>query len=56
MQHDIKMKGGSEFDVFSRWRHLLCYTEKPGVTKKVKRKYNKRSRHQAKADISGELT
>jgi hypothetical protein len=55
MKHDIPMKCGDEFDVFSRWRHLLCYTQHPGVTKKVKRRYNKRSRHDAKIKIQGEL-
>lgn len=40
----IPAKGGDEEDVFSGWRRVLCYTQRPGVTKKIKRKYNRRLR------------
>jgi hypothetical protein len=48
----IKLVGGVEFDCFSRyWRKHLCYLARPGVAKKVKRKYNKRVRHTAKQEL-----
>lgn len=40
----VKLKGGFEYDVFSGWRRVLCYTLRPGVCKKAKRAYNKRLR------------
>lgn len=44
-------KGGFEHDVFSKWRRVLCYTSRPGVCKRAKRKYNKRMRKAAKRDL-----
>ncbi len=44
----IPLKGGLEQDVFSAWRKLLCYTQKPRICKWVKSKYNKRMRKQGK--------
>lgn len=43
-----KSKGGFEADVFSRWRRFLCYTQRAGVCKKAKRKWNKRFRKEGK--------
>ena len=40
----IPLKGGGEYHVHTGWRRVLCYVEKPGVTKYYKRKYNKRLR------------
>lgn len=54
MGHKEKLVGGSEFDVFTIWRKYLCYTSRPGVCKKVKRKYNKRIRYEAKHKLKGE--
>lgn len=38
---------GDEQDVFSKWRSMFCYTQRPGVTSKVKRKARRRERHEA---------
>jgi len=48
MGHREKIKGGDEQDVFSGWRRLLCYTGRPGVTKAIKSKFNRRIRKEAK--------
>jgi len=40
----IPMRGGLEYDVFSGWRRMLCYTSRPGVCKRAKRAYNRRLR------------
>jgi hypothetical protein len=47
----IPLKGGAEFDALTGWRKVLCYLDRPGVTKKIKRKYNKRVRAYAKQEI-----
>ena len=44
----IKMKGGDEFDALTSARKYYCYLARPGVAKKIKRKYNKRFRQEAK--------
>lgn len=45
------MKGGDEYDAFGSWRKYLCYLSRSGVAKRIKRKYNKRVRQEAKNDI-----
>jgi len=49
----IPLKGGDEFDCFSSVRRrIFCYLSKPGVTKKIKRQYNKRFRKRGKELIA----
>ena len=60
MQHGTRTKrqaiNGGEADVFSRyWRKMLCYTQRPGVTSKIKRGARRRERHQAAQHIKHEL-
>lgn len=40
-----------EQDVHTRWRHLLCWTQRPGATAKVKRRTSKRERREGKTDV-----
>ena len=40
----IPARGGDEQDVFSRWRAMLCYTQRAGVCANAKRSYNRRLR------------
>lgn len=47
---------GDEHDAFTRWRHLLCYLEKPGAKAYVKTKANRRARHEAKREIRSGLS
>lgn len=48
----IPLKGGLEFDIFTSWRHYLCYIDNTkGITKYGKRKYNKRFRQKAKQEL-----
>ena len=42
------MKGGDEYDALTGWRRVMCYLDRSGVAKKVKRKYNKRVRQEGK--------
>lgn len=35
---------GAEDDVYSNWRHVLCYTHRPRVKKAIRKGYNKRFR------------
>ena len=46
----IKMKGGDEFDYFSRYRKFLRF--KRGDGKLIKRKYNKRLRKYLKCKLN----
>jgi len=52
MKGRIKMKGGDEYDAFGSWRKYLCYLNRAGVAKRIKRKYNKRVRQEAKQKYS----
>lgn len=45
---------GDEQDVHTRWRHLYCWTKRPGATKKVKRRTNRRERREGKAAVRRE--
>lgn len=44
----IKEIDGAEEDVFSGWRRVLCYTQRAGVCKRIKRQYNRRFRRASK--------
>lgn len=46
MNKRIPLRGGSEYDVFSKSRKFLIF--KRGQIKKIKRAYNKRFRRQSK--------
>jgi hypothetical protein len=39
---------GDEQDVFSKWRSMFCYTQRPGVTSAIKRKARRRERQEGK--------
>jgi hypothetical protein len=47
---------GDEQDVYTRWRRYLCYTQRPGVVKSIKRSTHKRERREARAAIRIERT
>ena len=49
MGHRGKLKSGEEYDALTRWRKRLYW--KPGETKKVKHKYNKRQRKQSRFEL-----
>ena len=46
-----KLKGGDEYDVVCGWRGGYCYLKRAGVCKAIKRKMNRRSRHEAKRKL-----
>jgi hypothetical protein len=45
---------GDEQDAYSQWRHLLCYLQRPGVVKKIKRATHKRERQEGKREARSE--
>jgi hypothetical protein len=44
-------KSADEWDIVSGWRHVLCYTQRAGVTSSIKRRMRRRERHEAKHEI-----
>jgi len=51
MKKRIPLKGGDEEDALTSARKWYVYLTKPGVVKKIKRKYNKRFRKNGKEQI-----
>ena len=49
------MKGGAEYDALTSAKHLYCYLTKSGVSKSIKRGYNKRFRKHNKDVTQKEL-
>lgn len=47
--------GYDEEDVYTSWRRVYCYTQRPGVVKSIKRKTHKRERREARAEIQTRL-
>lgn len=47
-----KVITAEEYDVVSRWRHLLCFTQRAGVTSRIKRQIRRRERHEARAEVA----
>jgi hypothetical protein len=45
-----RVKGWAEQDVFTRWRRLMCFTQRAGVCKSVKRAANRRDRRAGKKE------
>lgn len=39
---------GSEWDAFTGWRKVLCYMQRPGVRKSIKRDSHKKDRQVAR--------
>lgn len=46
-----RIKGFAEEDAFTGWRHILCYVQRPGVRKGIKRSANRRERRDGKSEI-----
>jgi len=44
------MINGAEHDAYTAWRHLLIYTSRPGVVKRIKRATHKRERREARSE------
>ena len=50
--HPLPMKGGYEYDAFTKWRRYLCvFDNHHARAKDMKRRYNKRVRRWAKHEI-----
>jgi hypothetical protein len=46
-----RIADGDEQDVYSRWRHVMCWTQRAGAVKAVKRRTHRRERREAAAEI-----
>lgn len=46
---------GDEQDVHTGWRRLYCYTQRAGVTRRVKTRTNRRERREGKAEAREQL-
>lgn len=44
-----------ERDVFTRWRHVLCYVQRAGVRKAIKQRSHRRDRRAARQSIRNEV-
>lgn len=44
-----------EQDVYTKWRYVLCWTSRPGATKKVKKLTHRRERREGKKEIEDQL-
>lgn len=49
-----KAVGGDEQDVFTSWRRVLCWTQRPGACKRVKQRANRRERHSERQNLKVE--
>lgn len=47
----VKLKGGDEYDLVSRWRKRGYFNRRTGVWKKIKKRINKRVRKEGKNEI-----
>lgn len=45
------MKTAAEYDVLTRWRRFLCWTQRAGATSAVKRRYRRRERRVGKREL-----
>ena len=50
-----KLKTAAEYDWTGAWRRLLCYTQRAGVGKSIKRQMNKRFRKQSRVMANEEI-
>jgi hypothetical protein len=46
-----RMVNGDENDAYSSWRHVLCYMQRAGVVKRIKRRTHKRERAEWKREV-----
>lgn len=46
-------KAPAEDDVFTYFRRYLCYTQRAGTCKKIKKQANRRERREGKAEVRG---
>lgn len=46
---------GEEQDAYSPWRHVLCYLQRPGAVRAIKRRTHKRERREGRAEARAQL-
>jgi hypothetical protein len=46
-----RIVGGGEQDAYTGWRKVMCYLQRAGVVKKIKRGTHKRERREARREI-----
>jgi hypothetical protein len=55
MRQHRQIKHSDEQDVFTSWRHYLCYLTKAGVKANVKRNARRRERREGKIETLGRV-
>ncbi|WP_114906853.1 hypothetical protein [Ornithinimicrobium murale] len=50
-----RIVNGDEQDVHTGWRKLYCYTQRAGVTRRIKTRTNRRERREGKAEAQLQL-
>lgn len=56
MTNGMKAKlSGEEIIAFGPFKHLIPKYEKPGVTKKIKRLFNRRIRHRLNSELEQDI-
>jgi len=43
---------GEEADAYGRWRNYICYLQRPGAVKAIKRRTHKRERREGKQEVN----
>lgn len=51
MRNTRPVETGEEQDAFTGWRSVLCYMQRAGTVKAVKRRYHRKERRWGKRDI-----
>lgn len=49
-----RIVNADEQDAYTRWRRLLCYTQRAGVVKAIKRRTHKRERREGKQEATND--
>jgi hypothetical protein len=48
---ELPLKSGAEYDVLTGWRKRLCYTQRAGACRRVKKSYRRRCRQAIRRKI-----
>ena len=51
----VPLNDGDEQDVFSSWRHVMCWCHRAGAKARVKRMYRRRVRQSARRRLRQEV-
>lgn len=55
MGHHEKLKTSDEKNAFNRWRNSIARYTRPGVVKRIKQLFNRRTRRSIKQELKKEI-